>query len=420
MFSAPLTNARRAVSRSAGKTLSRGLSTAAEHTPVIVAISRTPIGTFNGSLASLTGPQLSALTIADCLKKSGIDPKEIDEVLLGNVVGANLGQAPATQAASKAGVPFSVPTTVVNKVCSSGMKAIMFAAQSIALGQNKCVVAGGFESMSNIPYYVPKARNGYNYGHGELLDGVLKDGLWDPIDNHHMGACAEACATEYGFTREQQDAYALESYRRAEVATKNKLFQDEIVGVEIQGKKDKVVITEDEQFKKLVRDKVATLRPAFKKDGSVTAANASALNDGAASVIVTSLAYARERNLTPLARIAGYADAAKRPLEFTTAPALAIPRALSRAGLSASDISFYEINEAFSVVALANMKLLGLDHSKLNVNGGAVALGHPIGCSGARITLGLANILRQNKARYGVAAICNGGGGASAIVLERL
>jgi len=383
---------------------------------------RTPIGSFNGSLSPLSGPQLGGIAVKEALKRAGVKNEEIDEVLLGNVVSAGIGQAPARQAAHLAGLPWSVPCTTVNKVCSSGMKTIIFGTQSILTGYNKVVVTGGFESMSNIPYYLQKARTGFGYGNQELTDGVLKDGLWDAFDNHHMGMCAEACSEEYKISREAQDKYAIETYRRSQNAWKNGLFNDEIVPVQVPQKKgDPKIIKEDEEPSKLQADKLPGLKPAFKpKGGTVTAANASKLNDGASALIIADGEWARSRGLKPIARILGYADAERKPIEFPIAPALAIPKALKNAGIDAKQVDYYEINEAFSVVALANAKILDIDINRINVNGGAVALGHPIGCSGARIVTTLINVLKQKNARIGVAGICNGGGGASSIVIERI
>jgi acetyl-CoA C-acetyltransferase len=389
---------------------------------VILSAVRTPIGSFNGSLAALSATQLGGAAVKEALKRSGVKNEEVDEVLLGNVVGAGGGQAPARQAAIKAGLPWSVPCTTVNKVCSSGMKTIMFAAQSILTGDNRVVVTGGFESMTNVPYYLLKARSGYGLGNGELVDGVIKDGLWDAFDNHHMGMCAEACAEEYKISREAQDAYCLEAYRRAQTAWKSGLFTEEVVPISVPQKKgDAKIIKEDEEPSKLQADKVPSLKSAFKpKGGTVTAANASKLNDGASALIVADGEWARSRGLKPIARILGYADAERLPIEFPTAPALAIPKALKHAGIDAKQVDYWEINEAFSVVALANAKILGLDINKVNVNGGGVSLGHPIGSSGARIVTTLIHILKQKNAKIGVAGICNGGGGASSVVIERL
>ena len=355
------------------------------------------------------------------LSRASVSGADIDEVFLGNVNSANLGQCPATQAAAHGGVPFSVPSTTVNKVCSSGLKSVVMSAQSIQTKTNRVCVAGGFESMSNVPYYLPKARSGYGLGHGELVDGLLKDGLWDAFDHHHMGMAAEQCAIEYSLSRQMQDEFAIESYRRAQLAQTSGLFTEEIVPVMITGKKgDKHEVASDEEPAKLIKEKVAGLRGAFKKDGTVTAANASKLNDGASALVVASGDWARSRSLTPLARIIGYADAQKRPVDFTTAPSLVIPRALASAGIDIGAVDFFEINEAFSAVALANIQILNLDPAKVNVHGGAVALGHALGSSGSRILVTLIHILKHRKGRIGVAAICNGGGGATAVVIESL
>lgn len=388
---------------------------------VILSAARTPVGSFQGALSSFTGPQLGAIAVKDAMTKSGVAGEDVDEVYLGNVCSAGVGQAPARQAAIHGGLPWSVPCTTVNKVCSSGMKSIYLGAQTVMAGTNNVIVSGGFESMSNIPFYLPKGRTGYGYGHGQVLDGVVKDGLWDAFDDQHMGSCAEKCAEHYGFTREQQDAFALESYRRANAATEAGLFKAEIAPVEIKQRKgDPKMVSVDEEPGKLRPDKVAGLRPAFKKDGTVTAANASSLNDGGAALVVAGESWSADRSLTPMARIIGFGDAAHEPIWFTTAPSLAIPVALARAGITAADVDLWELNEAFSVVGLVNNQLLGLDPAKVNVNGGAVGIGHPIGASGARIVITLLHALIQQDKTIGVAGICNGGGGASAIVVERL
>mmetsp|Transcript_15030 Transcript_15030/g.28599 ORF Transcript_15030/g.28599 Transcript_15030/m.28599 type:complete len:413 (-) Transcript_15030:323-1561(-) len=409
---------RRATSAAFKRSNRATFSTASPRDAVILSAARTPIGSFNGALASLSAPELGAVAIKGAIERAGIDAKDVTETLMGNVLQANIGQAPARQASMLGGVPKETGCTTINKVCSSGLKAVMFAAQSVMTGQNECIVAGGMESMSNVPLYLGK--NVAPYGHGKLLDGLLKDGLWDAFDDHHMGMCAESIAEEMGFTREDQDNFCLESYRRVQNSSEKGLFADEIVEVAIpQRRGDPKIIKLDEEYQRLKADKVPSLRPAFKKDGTVTAANASSLNDGAAALIVASRAFAEKNGLTPLATIKGFADAAQEPLKFTTAPSKAIPIALDRAGVSVTDVDFWEINEAFSVVSLANNKLLGLDASKVNVNGGAVGLGHPIGCSGARILVTLLHVLKQNDGKIGVAGICNGGGGASALVVER-
>lgn len=390
-------------------------------TVYIVSTSRTPIGSFGGSLSSFTATQLGAHAIKSALEKIKLDPKEVQEVYMGNVLSAGIGQAPVTQASIWAGIPNTVPGTTVNKVCASGMKAIMLAVESIQLGQNDCVVAGGMESMSNVPYYLDKARNGYKLGHGSVTDGLVKDGLWDVYKDYHMGNAAELCATECKISREDQDAYALESYRRSKEAYAAGVFKNEIspVSVPVKGK-DPVVISEDEEYKNLKADKVPTLKPAFVKDGTVTAANASKLNDGAAAVVLMSKEKADQLGIKPLAIIRGYADAQQAPEWFTTTPSKALPLAASRAGLSLSDIEFFEINEAFSVVSIANNQIMKLDPNKVNIYGGAVSLGHPLGASGARIIVTLLNVLQQKGAKLGAAGICNGGGGASAIVIEKV
>jgi len=387
---------------------------------VIVAATRTPVGSFGGSLSGFSATQLGALIIKSAIEKAGLKPEHIQEVYMGNVLSANLGQAPATQAAIYAGLP-PLPATTVNKVCASGTKAIMLGAQSIALGQNDIVVAGGMESMSNVPYYLDKARNGYRLGNGQLTDGLIKDGLWDVYNDYHMGSAAELCATECKVSREDQDAYAIESYKRAQNAQSEGRFASEITPVELKDKKGEVTFfAGDEEPNAVKFDKIASLKPVFKKDGTVTAANASTLNDGAAAVVLMSAEKAAEMGIKPLARIIAYADAQQAPEWFTTTPSKAIPLALHRAGLSAAQIDYFEINEAFSVVSIANNRLLGLDPAKVNVNGGAVAIGHPLGASGARIVVTLLHVLQQRNARYGTAGICNGGGGASAIVIENL
>ncbi len=387
----------------------------------IVSAVRTPIGSFGGSLSGFTAVELGSMAIKGALEKAGVDPKDVNEVLMGNVVSAGLGQAPARQASIGAGIGYNVPCTTVNKVCASGMKAVMFGAQSIMLGMNDIVVAGGMESMSNIPYYVPKARFGYKYGHGQMLDGLMHDGLWEPYHQFPMGSCADNTAKEMNISREEQDEYAINSYKRTSAATESGKFKDEIIPVAIpQRKGDPIMMDTDEEFKNVDFAKIPGLRPVFNKDGSVTAANASTINDGASALILVSAKKLKELGLKPLAKIRGFADAAQEPIWFTTAPSEAIPKAIKHAGLKASDVDFYEINEAFSVVALANNKKLGLDASVVNVNGGAVALGHPLGASGARIITTLNSVLHQNNGTIGVAGICNGGGGASAIVIEKV
>ncbi|OQD42706.1 acetyl-CoA acetyltransferase [Croceivirga radicis] len=387
---------------------------------VIVSAVRTPIGSFMGALSSIPAPKLGATAIKGALDKINLQPEMVQEVLMGNVVQAGTGQAPARQAAIYAGIPDSVPCTTVNKVCASGMKTIMQATQSIALGDLDIVVAGGMENMSQIPHYV-HMRTGTKFGSATLVDGMQKDGLVDVYDQQAMGVCADACAAEYSFTREDQDQYAIQSYNRSKAAWDNGKFKNEIVPVEVpQRRGDAIKIDEDEEYKNVKMEKIPALRPAFTKEGTVTAANASTINDGAAALVLMSAEKAKELNLKPLAKITGYADAAQEPKWFTTAPAKALPKALAKANVAIEDIEYFEFNEAFSVVALANMKLLGLNDSNVNVNGGAVSLGHPLGCSGARIVVTLLNVLEQNNAKLGAAGICNGGGGASALVLERL
>ncbi|RYZ98638.1 MAG: acetyl-CoA C-acyltransferase, partial [Sphingobacteriaceae bacterium] len=364
---------------------------------VIVAATRTPIGSFGGSLSSFSATQLGAIVIKSAIEQAGLKPEQVQEVFMGNVLSANLGQAPATQAAIYAGLPY-LPATTVNKVCASGMKAIMLAAQSIALEQNDIVVAGGMESMSNVPYYLDKARTGYKLGNGQITDGLLKDGLWDVYNDYHMGSAAELCATDCNISREEQDAYAVESYKRAQKAQSEGKFDTEITPVEITDRKgDTTTISKDEEPATVKFDKIPALKPVFKKDGTITAANASTLNDGASALVLMSRKKADELGIKPLARIVSYADAQQAPEWFTTAPSKAIPLALHRAGLSDSDIDYYEINEAFSVVAIANNQNLQLNPSKVNINGGAVSLGHPLGSSGSRIVVTLINVLQQNK-----------------------
>ncbi len=386
---------------------------------VIVSAVRTPIGSFMGTLSTVPAPKLGAIAIKGALEKIGLSPDNVDEVLMGNVVQAGTGQAPARQAAIFAGIPDTVPCTTVNKVCASGMKAVMQAAQSIALGDTEIVVAGGMENMSLIPHYV-HMRNGVKFGATSLVDGMQKDGLVDVYDQNAMGVCADACAVEHNFSREDQDAFAIQSYERSAKAWKTGKFKEEVVGVEVpQRRGEPLTVTEDEEYKNVRMEKIPALRPAFTKDGTVTAANASTINDGAAALVLMSAEKARSLGLEPLASIKSYADAAQEPKWFTTAPAKALPKALSKANIAIEDVDFFEFNEAFSVVGLANTKLLGLTDTNVNVNGGAVSLGHPLGCSGARILVTLIHVLHQNNAKIGAAAICNGGGGASAIIVER-
>ena len=386
---------------------------------VIVSAVRTPIGSFLGSLSSVPAPQLGAVAIRAALKKIELDPTSVEEVLMGHVVQAGAGQAPARQAAIHAGIPDTVPCTTVNKVCASGMKAVMQASQAIALGDREVVVAGGMENMSLIPHYI-HMRNGKKFGPATLEDGMQKDGLVDAYDKQAMGVCADACALEYEFSREAQDAYAIQSYERSAAAWEKGWFADEVVPVEVpQRRGEPLVVAEDEEYKNVKMEKVPQLRPAFTKDGTVTAANASTINDGAAALVLMSAEKAADLGLEPLAKIRASADAAQEPKWFTTAPAKALPIALHKAGVTLEDIDYFEFNEAFSVVGLANIKLLGLTDENVNVHGGAVSLGHPLGCSGARILVTLIHTLRQHNARLGAAAICNGGGGASAMVIER-
>jgi acetyl-CoA C-acetyltransferase len=386
----------------------------------IVAATRTPIGSFGGMFANLSATQLGAIAIKGAVAKAGLEAGQIDEIYMGNVIASGLGQAPATQAAIFAGLGNRIPATIVNKVCASGMKAMMFAAQQIMCGLADVVVAGGMEGMTNIPYYLPKARYGYKYGHGEILDGLQLDGLTDKYQGTLMGVSGDNTAKKFAISREEQDRFAVRSYQLAAAATANGAFKAEIVGVEVpQRKGDPITITEDEEYKNVVFDKIPSLKPVFTKDGSVTAANASTINDGAAATILMSGEKMRELGLTPIARIVSFADAAHEPEWFTTAPTIAAPIALKRAGLSIGQMDFVEVNEAFAVVALAFNKVLGVDEARVNIHGGAVSLGHPLGCSGTRIMVTLAHILHQKAGTYGLAAICNGGGGASAMVIER-
>lgn len=388
----------------------------------VVGLARTPVGKLGGSLSSFTAPQLGAHVIKSALDRSGMDTALVEEAFMGNVVSANIGQAPTRQAVIYSGLHLDVPSTTINKVCASGMKALMTASMSISSGYRNACVAGGMESMSNIPYYLPGARSGYRLGNNKVVDGLVNDGLWDIYNNQHMGMCGEACAKSHNISREDQDEYAIRSYNRAATAWEAGKFNDEVAPITIKGKRGKPdsVVSVDEEFTNIKMDKITTLSPAFDKNGTITAANASTINDGATAFIVVSGKMIKDHNLTPLFKIRGYGDAARDPVEFTIAPADAVPRALAMAGLSASDIDYHEINEAFSVVAIANAQLMNLDMDRVNVNGGAVALGHPIGSSGARIIASLYNILKQNDATMGCASICNGGGGASAIVIERM
>ncbi|THD30873.1 acetyl-CoA C-acyltransferase [uncultured Flavobacterium sp.] len=386
---------------------------------VIVSAARTPIGSFMGALSTVSAPQLGAVAIKGALDKINLDPKLVDEVLMGNVVQAGVGQAPARQAALYAGLPDSVIATTVNKVCASGMKAVMMGAQSIISGDAEIIVAGGMENMSMIPHYL-HLRNGHKFGPASMIDGMQKDGLTDAYDNNAMGVCADLCATEYKISREEQDQFAIQSYERSAKAWDAGKFDNEVVPVAVpQRKGDPIMVTKDEEYTNVKLDKIPSLNPAFTKEGTVTAANASTINDGAGAVVLMSEEKAKALGLKPLAYIKSYADAAQEPKWFTTSPAKALPKALEKAGIAINDVDFFEFNEAFSVVGLANAKILGLDNNKVNVNGGAVSLGHPLGCSGVRIIITLLNVLEQNNAKIGAAAICNGGGGASAIVIER-
>ncbi len=386
---------------------------------VIVSAARTPIGSFMGSLSTVPATKLGSVAIKGALEKINLKPEMVEEVLMGNVVQAGVGQAPARQAALGSGIPDTVPCTTINKVCASGMKAVMQAAQSIMLGDTNIVVAGGMENMSLIPHYL-HLRTGQKFGPATMIDGMQKDGLVDAYDHNAMGTCADLCAKEYNFSREDQDAFAVQSYERSAKAWKEGKFDNEVVPVEVpQRKGDPLVVKEDEEYKNVRMDKISSLRPAFSKDGTVTAANASTINDGAGAVVLMSREKAEELGLKVLASIKSFADAAQEPKWFTTAPSKALPKALAKAGISQDDVDFFEFNEAFSVVGLANMKILGLSDKNTNVNGGAVSLGHPLGCSGVRILITLLNVLEQNNAKIGAAAICNGGGGASAMIIQR-
>jgi len=387
----------------------------------IISAVRTPIGSFGGSLSSITAPKLGALAIKAAIEKAGIEPHLVEEVLYGNVCQANIGQAPARQATLGAGLSNKTNVTTINKVCASGMKSIMFGSQSIELGHNDIVVAGGMESMSNIPFYLSKARYGYGYGNGELIDGLAKDGLVNVYDNKAMGCFADATAIKFEISREEQDAYAIQSYKRSAEAWANGIFANEVIAVEVTDRKGNVkVIWEDEEFKNVNFEKISTLRPVFTKEGTVTAANASTINDGAAAIVLASSKAVVTNNLNPIAKIISYADGEHEPEWFTTAPIIAAEKALKRAGLTMSDIDFFEVNEAFAVVPMAFAKHFDISNEKLNILGGAVSLGHPLGCSGARIVTTLVNVLQNNNAKYGMAAICNGGGGASAIIIEKI
>ena len=387
---------------------------------VIVSAVRTPIGSFMGALSTVSAPLLGATAIKGALNKINLDPNLVDEIIMGNVVQAGVGQAPARQAALYAGLPNTVIATTINKVCASGMKAVMQAAQAIMVGDAEIIIAGGMENMSMIPHYL-HLRNGYKFGPATMIDGMQKDGLTDAYDNNAMGVSADLCATEYNITREEQDAFAIQSYERSAKAWEAGKFDNEIVPVEVpQRRGEPLMVTKDEEFSNVKLDKIPSLNPAFTKEGTVTAANASTINDGAAALILMSEEKANKLGLKPLAYIKSYADAAQEPKWFTTTPSKAIPKALEKAGLTINDVDFFEFNEAFSVVGIVNSKIVGIENDKVNVNGGAVSLGHPLGCSGARIIVTLINVLEQNNAKIGAAAICNGGGGASAIVIEKI
>jgi acetyl-CoA C-acetyltransferase len=386
----------------------------------IVAAVRTPMGAFMGGLSTVPATQLGAIAIKGALEKGGVKSEWIDEVFMGNVLQAGVGQAPARQAALTAGLGYNVPCTTINKVCASGMKAIMLGAQTILSGDNEIVVAGGMENMSQVPHYM-NGRSGVKFGNIGLLDGITKDGLLDVYSKVPMGNCAEICAREHNITREEQDAFAISSYQKSAEAWKTGKFSAEVIPVPVpQRKGDPIIVHEDEEYKNVFLDKIASLNPAFEKEGTITAANASTLNDGASALILASAEAVQKYNLRPLAKIVSYADAAQSPEWFTTAPSLAIPKALDKAGLTANDIDFWELNEAFSVVGIANTKILGLDPAKVDVNGGAVSLGHPLGNSGSRIIVTLIHVLKQNNAKLGGAGICNGGGGASAMIIENV
>ncbi len=386
----------------------------------IVAIARTPMGSFMGSLSGVAATKLGAVAVKEAVKRAGIDPTQVDELYMGNVLQASLGQAPATQVAIYAGLGNNIPCTTVNKVCASGSKAIMFAAQDILCGDADIVVAGGMENMSSVPYYIDKARSGYKYGNGVLVDGLQKDGLWDVYNDYAMGNCADLCAREMNFTRETQDLFAIESYKKAAAAYAANKFEYELTGVEVSKGKETNTITADEEYTKVNFDKIPALKPVFSKEGTVTAANASTMNDGASALVLMSGEKVKELGIKPLAKILAYADAAQAPEWFTTSPSLAIPKALLKAGISIDQVDLFELNEAFAVVGLANIEILKIDSKKVNIWGGAVALGHPLGSSGSRIVCTLLSQLMIEDKKIGVAAICNGGGGASAIVIERV
>lgn len=387
----------------------------------IIGAKRTPLGSFGGVFKDTSATELGAVAIKAALEQSGVSNEFVDEVLFGNVVSANLGQGPARQAALQAGIPDKVPATTLNKLCASGMKSVMFGAQSIQLGQNQVVVAGGTENMTRIPFYLDKARNGYGYGNDTLIDGLYRDGLQDAYALNPMGCFADATAKKHEISREEQDAYAIQSYKRAAQAWSDGILQKEVCNVELQDRKGNITtINEDEEYKKVFFDKIPNLRPVFEKDGTVTAANASTINDGAAAIVLASKSFCEKNGIKPLAKIIGYADAAQEPAWFTTAPILATNKVLANTGMSLSDMDYFEVNEAFSVVALAYAKHFGISQGIMNVHGGAVSIGHPLGCSGARILVTLLNVLQTKQGKYGMAAICNGGGGASAMIVERV
>lgn len=387
----------------------------------IIAAKRTALGSFGGVFKDTSATELGAVAMKGAIAQAGIEKDQIDEVFFGNVVSANLGQGPARQAALHAGIPNKVPATTINKLCASGMKSTMWAAQSIQLGHNHVVMAGGMENMTRIPFYLDKARNGYGYGNSTLIDGLYKDGLQDAYALNPMGCFADATASEHKFTREEQDEYAIQSYKRAAKAWESGVMAKEISPVELKDRKGNVTtVEEDEEYKKVIFEKIPTLRPVFDKNGTVTAANASTINDGAAAIIMASKSYCEKNNIKPLAKILGYADAAREPEWFTTAPILATEKVLKNTGLSIEDMDYFEVNEAFSVVPMAYAKHFGISHDIMNIHGGAVSIGHPLGCSGARIILALLNILETKNAKLGMAAICNGGGGASAMIIEKM
>lgn len=386
----------------------------------ILSAVRTPIGSYLGALSSLPATKLGAIAVREAVRRAGISPEDVNEVFYGNVLSAGLGQAPAKQVTLGAELPEHVPCTAVNKVCASGMKATIIGAQTIQLGFNQVVVTGGMESMSRVPYYVEGVRAGLKFGHSRLIDGMIHDGLWDPYYNEHMANCTEACVRKMNIPREEQDRYAEQSYRRAEQAWQKGWFTWEVVPVEVPTRKGTEMVSEDEEYKRVDYEKMHKLPPVFEKDGTITAANASKLSDGAAALVLASEEFVEERGLTPIARIIGYADNSTNPRDFPVAPHLAVKRLLELTGFDKDRVDFWEINEAFSAVVIANMRLLDIPHEKVNVFGGAVSLGHPIGCSGARIIVTLINVLRVHGARYGIATLCNGGGGASAVLVEKL